>query len=87
MRNGNLTLREFLLHHTRVYELCVIRDQGWIIATVWVDDEDLFIGNLKEKLLNKTVIDDHWTDSFPISKNPEYFNEGHMCVPAHYIDV
>ena len=55
---NKVTLREFLLHHTQCYELCVIRDRGWIVFTVWIDDEDLF--RIPQGYGNKPVIEDHW---------------------------
>ena len=37
-----MTVVEFCLRKTQVQELCVIREDGWIVSTVWIDHEDLF---------------------------------------------
>lgn len=37
-----MTVYEFLRKRTFVHELCVIRDAGWIVMTVWIDPEDIF---------------------------------------------
>lgn len=38
-----MTVREFCLHQTRVGELVVIRDCGYIKHEVWIDYEDIFV--------------------------------------------
>ena len=38
-----MTVREFCRNKTRALELCVIRDSGWIVHTVWIDYEDIFV--------------------------------------------
>lgn len=37
-----MKLREFLTKKTGARELCVITEGGWIVATAWIDYEDLF---------------------------------------------
>ena len=37
-----MTVYEFCRKHARRHQLCVIRDSGWIVETVWIDSEDLF---------------------------------------------
>lgn len=37
-----MTVVEFCLRKTQVQGLCVIREDGWIVSTVWIDHEDLF---------------------------------------------
>ena len=51
-----MKLSEFLLKKTQALELCVIRDCGWIVASYYIDHEDLFdryvdngLGNMEVK--------------------------------------
>lgn len=37
-----MTVGEFCRSKTQPEELCVIRQDGWIKATAWIDYEDLF---------------------------------------------
>lgn len=76
-----MKLAEFLLYHTRVEELCVICNP-WIVASVWIDHEDLFIGYVNARLKNSTVVKDEW--------NPliiAFDNGTRMSILAHYIYV
>lgn len=50
-----MSLREFLLHHTDVNDLVWICDNGWYIGCTVIDGEDLFIGSLNPKLLERKV--------------------------------
>lgn len=74
------TLKEFLLKKTNVRELCVIRESGWIVATCWIDYEDLFA--IHPKLVDKLVKGDEWGYL-------EVVNENNACIkiPCHYVDV
>ena len=53
-----MNLREFLLKKTNVKELCIIREDGYIIASCWIDYEDLFY--IPHKLSDKVVKSDEW---------------------------
>lgn len=77
-----MTLREFLRTKTNVHELCVIREDGWIVASFWIDREDLFCGYLNHNLGERKVKLDCW-DYLPI------VNENNACIkiPCHYIEV
>lgn len=75
------TVSEFLLHNTQVGELCVIRDQGWVVATVWIDSEDLFAGYLGEAVRGWTVQSDSWGTIGVYDKNGQQTR-----IPCHYID-
>lgn len=75
-----MTLREFLLEKTNAKELCVIRDDGWIVASCWVDYEDLFA--IPNKLADNTVKKDEW-GYLPIVNE----NNAEIKVPCHYVDV
>ena len=76
-----MKLYEFLLHKTRAEELCVICNP-WIVATVWIDHEDLFIGYLNKGLKEAKVIKDDWR-SLVITLD----NGTRMYIQAHYIYV
>jgi hypothetical protein len=77
-----MTLREFLRTKTNARELCVIRESGWIVASFWIDYEDLFCGYLDNKLGERKVKLDCW-DYIPI------VNDNNACIkiPCHYIEV
>ena len=75
-----MTVKEFLLKHTEVKELCVIRDSGYIIMTVWIDYEDLFATN--NDVAKKIVKSDSW-GMIPILNH----NGNTIYVDCHYIDI
>ena len=77
-----VTLREFLLKKTKVTELCVIREHCWIIATAWIDYEDLFCREMNSRLLDMIVESDEW-DYLPVVNE----NNAEIKIPCHYIDV
>lgn len=77
-----MTLSEFLLKQTQALELCVIRDCGWIVASCYIDREDLFHGPLNHKLREKEVKSDEWgTINITLNKGDV------IPIPCHYIDV
>ena len=76
-----MTVQEFLLHHTQIGELCVIRDGGWIVATAWIDSEDLFAGNVAPGIRNLTIQSDSWGTIGVRDKNGQQTK-----IPCHYID-
>ena len=74
------SVKNFLLHKTKVGELCVIRDSCWIVATCWIDAEDLFV--IPPRYADREVKSDSWglltvVDEIG-TKNK---------VPCHFIDV
>ena len=75
-----MTLVDFLRNQTNVMELCVIRDSGWIVATCWIDHEDLFC--IPSHLKDKRVKRDVWDYLLIVNKN-----NAEMKIPCHYIDV
>lgn len=77
-----MTLRDFLYHKTKVKELCVIREGGWIVASFWIDYEDLFGRYLNPNLAKEQVKNDKW-DYISI------VNENNACIkiPCHYVDI
>ena len=74
-----MTVREFCLRKTQVGELCVIRDCGYIVATVWIDIEDLF--RMDTEVANMKVKSDEWGT---LSITTEHGDR--LQIPCHYID-
>lgn len=77
-----MTLSEFLLKKTQVLELCVIRDGGWIVASFYIDHEDLFARFLDNTLSRMVVNGDEWGVI-----NTTYKDGKVIQIPCHYIDV
>ena len=75
-----MTVREFCRNKTRALELCIIRDSGWIVHSVWIDYEDIFV--LSNQYENKEVIKDEWGTIPIVDKNGNKID-----VSCHYIDV
>lgn len=75
-----MTVREFLLKHTEVHELCVVRDSGYIVMTAWIDYEDLFAIN--NDIGKKIVKSDDW-GTISIRNH----NGNTVDVDCHYIDI
>ena len=75
-----MRLINFLRDKTNVKELCVIRDSGWIVASCWIDYEDLFY--VPSRLVDKVVRKDEW-GYLPIVNE----NNAEIKIPCHYVDV
>lgn len=75
-----MTLKEFLLHHTMVKELCVIRDCGYTVASCWIDYEDLFY--IPQKLKDKEVKSAEWGYLSIVNEN-----NAEMKIPCRYVNV
>ena len=75
-----MKLIDFLRNKTNVKELCVIRDSGWIVASCWIDYEDLFY--IPSRLVDKVVREDEW-GYLPIVNE----NNAEIKIPCHYVDV
>ena len=75
-----MTVREFCLKHTKVGELIVIRDSGWIVHTVWIDHEDIFM--VSPKMADRTVKSDSWGELSITTQHGD-----NLSVPCHYVDV
>lgn len=75
-----MTLRDFLLKQTNARELCVIRDNGWIVASCWIDYEDLFA--IPQRLAENFVKNDEWG-----YLNIVDANNIEIKIPCHYVDV
>lgn len=75
-----MTLRDFLRKKTNAMELCVIRDGGWIVASCWIDYEDLFA--IPNRLADNIVKKDEW-GYLPIVNE----NNAEIKIPCHYVDV
>lgn len=79
-KDKRIKLRDFLLYGTVCYELCVIRCDGWVVATAWIDDEDLF--KVPTEYLDHIVVDDAWGTLVAVKEDgvKQYIN-------CHYIDI
>ena len=77
-----MKLSDFLLKRVGAHELCVIREGGWIVATFWIDSEDLFLRYMDPYLTYHEVKHHEW-DELPITKE----NGKTINVPCHYIDI
>lgn len=75
-----MTVREFCMKETQVEELVVIRDYGYIVATVWIDVEDIF--SLSDELSQREVESAEWG---LISVTTEHGDK--ISVPCHYVDM
>ena len=75
-----MTLCEFLRTKTNALELCAIRESGWIVATCWIDYEDLFL--VHPNIANKEVKLDVWDYLSIVNKN-----NAEIKVPCHYIEI
>ena len=60
-------------------ELCIIRENGWIVGAVWIDHEDLFA--IHPDLREAEVRSDEW-GTIPIATE----HGDTIEVPCHYID-
>lgn len=74
-----MTVKGFCLTETQVGELCVFRDDGWIIGTTWIDHEDLF--TMDNEIRNKKVKSDEWGT---LTITTEHGDK--IQIPCHYID-
>ena len=75
-----MRLYDFLRYNTNVKELCVIRNGGWIVATCWIDSEDLFLIN--QNLINKEVQADSWRTLTVVNEHND-----EVRIPCHCIDI
>lgn len=75
-----MILSDFLRHKTNARELCVICDCGWIVATCWIDNEDLFLIN--QNLVYKEVLKDSWGTLLVVNERND-----EVRIPCHYIDI
>lgn len=51
-----MTVSEFLLHRTKVGDVCIIAEYGYDSAYAVIDHEDLFIAGIAEQYRCKTVL-------------------------------
>ena len=76
----NITVNNFCRRKTKAKELCIIRDEGWVVAAAWIDYEDIF--RLPQSLINKQVISDEWGTLQIADEHGQVVD-----VPCHYIDT
>lgn len=55
-----MDLREFLLRHTKVGDIVVIRDAGWQTGCTMIDNEDLLIYSLNPAMLRREVRNNYY---------------------------
>jgi hypothetical protein len=77
-----ITLRQFLREKTDVCEFCVIREDGWIVACAWIDNEDLFAGSIPSRLGEMPVKGDSWGKITILDTTGKK-----QDAPCHYINV
>lgn len=73
-----MRVQDFCLKKTQAKELCVFRDQGWLLEQ-HVDYEDLFM--ISHDIRDGVVISDEW-GTLPIVTE----HGDKMEIPCHYID-
>lgn len=75
-----MTVMDFLRNETQPLELCVIRDKGYIVASCWIDYEDIF--KIPDSLAREKIKSTEWGTLRTVNKNgiTKY-------VECHYIDV
>ena len=73
------TVREFCLKKTKIGELCVFRDNGYIVDVTQIDSEDMF--TIRNSIIDKKVKSDKWGTLTVTTKFGSKID-----VPCHYID-
>ena len=74
-----MTVGKFCRRKTQPEELCVIRQDGWIKATAWIDYEDLFA--IHPDIRDEEVKSDKWGTLSIVTERGDLIN-----IPCHYID-
>ena len=73
------TVKEFCLKKTQIGELCVFRDNGYIVDVTQIDSEDMF--TIRNSIMDKKVKSDKWGTLTVTTKLGSKID-----VPCHYID-
>lgn len=74
-----MTVVQFCLTKTQVGELCVFRNDGYILGSTWIDNEDLF--TINHIIRDKKVKSDEWGT---LEITTEHGDK--IQIPCHYID-
>jgi hypothetical protein len=74
-----MTVGEFCRRETQANELCVIRERGWIVASAWIDNEDLFA--IHPDIKDREFISDEWGTLSIVDQHGKEID-----IPCHYID-
>ena len=77
-----MLLGDFLLNETKAKTLCLITENGYIISTVFIDYEDLFMRYVNPELLKKEVIGNKW-DALPIVNR----DDNSVLIPCLSIEI
>lgn len=75
-----ITVQEFCLHKTQAAELCVFCAHGWIVGSVWIDDQYIF--RIPDSLKDEKVTRDYWSELKIVNAYGEK-----MKIPVHFIDI
>lgn len=75
-----MTVREFCVYKTEVHQLVAIRYRGYIIATAWIDSEDLF--KLPNDIAKRPVLESSY--GFLNVSGP---SEDEHRVPCVFLDI
>lgn len=75
-----ITVWEFCFKKTDIHELIVIREDGWIRHTVWIDSEDIFV--IHPDYANRRVKSDSWGTLVTRDKDGN-----RVEVSCHYLDI
>ena len=77
-----MLLKDFLLKKVKAQTLCSITENGYIISTVYIDYEDLFMRYMDSKLLKKEVKEIKWISLTIVTSSD------HSCViPCLSIEI
>ena len=74
-----MTVREFCLKKTKIGELCVFRDNGYIVGVTYIGCGD--IRTISNSIIDKKVKSDKW-GALTVTTNLG----SKIDVPCHYID-
>lgn len=75
-----MTVGDFCYNHTKVGELVIIRDQGYTVASVYIDYEDLYI--MHPSIGKRKVMQSEWGKIEITDKDGNQ-----VATPVHYVDV
>lgn len=75
-----MTVNDFCMKKTQAFQLCAIRDSGYIVETVWIDLEDIF--RISEETRNEEVKDAEFGSLLIATPRGDRIE-----VPCMYIDI
>lgn len=75
-----MTIQQFCMYKTKVGELVVIKDEGYIRGCVWIDHEDIFV--VPENYRERRIVYDEWGTINIVDEKGTA-----MSIPCHYVEV